>query len=35
MTILRLSEFKKYFVNLNGVEFGDQEEDEEDEEDKE
>jgi len=32
MTVLRLSEFKKYFVNLNGVDFGDQEEDEEDEE---
>jgi|GEM_PF-5692786 len=29
MTTLCLSEFKKYFVNLNGVEFGDQEEDDE------
>jgi len=29
MTILRLSAFKKYFVNLNGVEFGVEEEDDE------
>ena len=29
MTTLYLSEFKNYFKNLNGFEFGDQEEDEE------